>query len=125
MTDEEFRAYEVRLQKLAASYTNKHHSTGVNPIRTEVFLRLNALLYRSASVLWNYRQLIELIRKTKLSISNPRNRDEIVSEIMNSLFPTSYSFDDITFNLISMFDYLAGILGLVITGDTSKWHKWN
>lgn len=86
---------------------------------------LTLLIYRSASVLWNYHQLNGLIRKTRISIANQRNRDEIVPEIMNSLFPISYNFDDIIFNLISMFDYLAGVIGLVLTEDTFKWYKGN
>ena len=125
MTEEKFRAYEGKLRTLATSYANKHHCVGVNEMRTEIYKRLNALIYRSASVLWNYHQLNGLIRKTRISIANQRNRDEIVPEIMNSLFPISYNFDDIIFNLISMFDYLAGVIGLVLTEDTFKWYKWN
>ena len=37
----------------------------------------------------------------------------------------SFYFDDIVFNIISLFDYLAALLSLIFTNNKSKRFKWN
>lgn len=125
MAQVKFVNHEAELRKLALAYVSKHYCADATGMRTEIFTRFNALMYRSRSVLWNHSQLDTLIKSTCMKIVNHSDRNDIVPDVMSSLFLTSYCFDDIIFNLVSMFDYLSGLTGLVITGEASKWYKWN
>lgn len=118
---------DTSIRKLTLDYVNKHHCIWgeSNDIRHEIIKRNNDLIYRNNATIWNYYQLHAQVQKTKALISASTNRNEIVPTIMNSLFPTSYNFDDVIFNLISMFDYLASLLGLVIINNPNQRHKWN
>lgn len=110
--------------KLTINYTSRKHVVRPNPVGSEIHKRKNALLYRWSSVWWHVSLTEQAIATVRSQAQNPENRGNLPFILMNER-DHGYLFDDAVFNLVSMFDYLAGLIGLVLTGDIHKWQKWN
>jgi hypothetical protein len=86
---------------------------------------MNALIYRATAVYWNYARL----EKAVLNCANAISKQESISEhrplILSHLYPISFSLDDVIFNLVSMTDYLAALLILIVKKNPSERNRWN
>ncbi len=110
--------------KLTINYTNRKHAVWPNPVGREIHKRKNALIYRWSAVWWHVSHTDEVIASVQLQAQNPEHRGNLMP-IFIGFKDHHFLFDDAVFNLVSMFDYLAGLIGLVLTGNLQKWHKWN
>lgn len=116
--------YWSEIIKLTIAYTNRKHAVWPDPVGREIHKRKNALLYRWSAVWWHVSLAEQAIVTVRSQARNPENRGNLPFILANKR-DHGYLFDDAVFNLISMFDYLAGLIGLVLTSDVHKWHKWN
>lgn len=111
--------------RICVDYTNTFHVIWPNKTGSQVHRRKNALLYRFQSVYWHAAQLYfvqDVLDREIESLDNPHGEDDTVMKAFHS---SSYLFDDVIFNIVSMYDYLAGLIGLVMNQDVDKWLKWN
>ena len=125
MKDAEYRELEKRIRNYLIIHLNEHHCVFPDPVRSVLTDRSNALTYRSAAVQWNYNHLRQTVYEAVHNIFNSKDRSDIYPTAINHLYPISYCFDDVVFNLISMLDYLASLMILIIKGDIAKTIKWN
>ncbi|MAR90167.1 MAG: hypothetical protein CML06_04710 [Pseudomonadales bacterium] len=124
MKDEEYRELEVRIRDYMREHLNQHYSNLKNPVRSTIIDRTNALSYRSAAVQWNFNKLKDTA-KNAVSFIFSQDRSEIQSNTINHLFPLSFCFDDIVFNLLSLVDYTAMLMISIISANRSMSMKWN
>ncbi len=125
MNNEEFQRYYRDIVTLIFQYTNRHHSLWPNPVGTEIHKRKNALLYRCHSTAWHLSLVENLMAAAEHIARDPKNNSELHILLRYKLDEAAFLFDDVIFNLISMFDYLVALLGLIITGNRDEWYKWN
>ncbi len=125
MQDVEFRKYENRIRGYLITHLNEHYSGSATATRTILTERSNAVAYRASAVQWNYNALKATLNNAIYTISLQKTRDDIYPAAINHLFPISFNFDDVIFNLISLIDYSASLITMIITENTSKIMKWN
>lgn len=125
MTPEDFQRYYRDIIRVSIEYTNKHHFIWPDPIGTEIHKRRNTLLYRSYSVQWHWYLISGFVARVARDASKPENRGDLQFTVRNQTEQVSFYFDDVVFNLVSMFDYLAALVGLVVRGDRNEWLTWN
>jgi hypothetical protein len=88
----------------------------INQVRESLFYRVQAITYH-VNILINQRRSInnEIIEHFKNGEANPISVERLIIH-------QYYLFDDIIFNLLSMFDYISGMIGYMFD---NKYHKWN
>ncbi|WP_237059055.1 hypothetical protein [Microbulbifer sediminum] len=124
MKDEEYREFEASIRDYMRIHLNEHYADLKNPVRTTIIERTNALIYRSSAVQWNYNHL-KGTTQSSIDLIFSQGRSEIYPNTINHLFPLSFCFDDIVFNLVSMIDYTAMLMISIISANRSKSMKWN
>lgn len=113
------------IQKYCLDYTNTYHVIWPDEIGLEIHSRRNALNYRMTSVQWHLSQLSTIENQIKAEISVLDAHTDEVDVALKYHQLSSFYFDDIVFNIISLFDYLAALLSLIFTNNKSKRFKWN
>ena len=117
----------IEIERLTQSFDNKVFNVGIHyinkmtgrikndrfyKIRDSISIRLNSLIFHY---------------KVLNSIHNPSNKVETreLFPWVTDLIPINqkYLFDSIIFNAISMFDYLACMINLVIERNKDKWER--
>jgi len=111
--------------KLTIDYTNRKHSVWPDLIGSEIHKRKNALLYRWSASWWHVSLAEQVVTSLRVQIRQSEKSENLPILLRRKLDQCSFLFDDTVFNLLSMFDYLAGLIGLVMIGDLHKWQKWN
>ncbi|MHC5054070.1 MAG: hypothetical protein ACYTKD_05055 [Planctomycetota bacterium] len=117
--------YWQKVVHLLVDYTQRRFPVFGSKISGEIHARKNALLYRWGAVWWHV-ELAERLISSVLSQAEPaREQGNLHWLLRSNLDRSSYLFDDAVFNLLSMFDYLAGLVGLVMADKLGKSLKWN
>jgi len=84
------------------------------------------LSYRLVSVRWHYNYLCQLHRQLDGQFLPALAAEgESTSFLLRAAHQTSFVFDDIIFNLVSCFDYIARLVGFLMLGDKAAGLKWN
>jgi len=84
------------------------------------------LSYRLASVRWHYNYLCQLHRQLDGQFLPALAAEgESTSFLLGAAHQTYFVFDDIIFNLVSCFDYIARLAGFLMLGDKGVGLKWN
>ena len=88
----------------------------INQVRGSLLYRINAIVYH-INILINQRKEInkQIGREFSNNTANPIS-------IENLIIHQYYLFDDIIFNLLSMFDYISAMIGFMFE---NKYYKWN
>lgn len=110
----------------SVKYINKHHPVMFDPKTKPIVESRDSFLYRYSSVLWH---------KDILTSQHSKNE-----EVFRSLFLTGkddhmhlkdshqvifFLFDDVIFNLMSMYDYLGNYLAVLMLGADNRSIKWS
>jgi hypothetical protein len=125
MNPRDFQLYYRRIVDVAVAYTNRKYQIWPNPLSSEIHKRKNAVLYRCYATQWHLYVARNFIASTAREANHPDARGELPPFLRDRTEQTFFIFDDIVFNLLSMFDYLAALLGLVITNKRYEWTRWN
>ena len=120
-----FEKIKSEIQKHCLDYTNTYHMIWPDDIGSEIHSRKNALNYRFTSVQWHLSQLSTIENQMKSEVSVLDVQTDKVDIALKYHQLSSFYFDDIVFNIISLFDYLAALLSLIFTNNKSKRFKWN
>lgn len=88
----------------------------INQVRESLFYRVQAITYHVNFLIKQRRSINDKI--IDLFMNGSANPISIESLITNQY----YIFDDIIFNLLSMFDYISGMIGYMFE---NKHYKWN
>lgn len=88
----------------------------INQVRESLFYRIKAIVYH-VNILINQRKSIndEIVEHFKNGDANPISIERLIIH-------QYYLFDDIIFNLLSMFDYISAMLGFMFD---NRYYKWN
>jgi len=113
------------IQKHCLDYTNTYHVIWPDEIGSELHSRKNALNYRLSSVQWHLSQLSTIENQIKSEFKAFDIHEDKIDIALKYHQLSSYYFDDIVFNIISLLDYLAALLSLIFTNNKSKRFKWN
>lgn len=91
-----------------------------------VYSLRNSIQYRTDAVAW-HASMLELLHRSairKLAASYPDQRAEydIVFQVSNELH---FVFDDLAFNAVALFDYVANFVGFALHGEHRRKAKWD
>ena len=120
-----FERVKSEIQKHCLDYTNTYHVIWPDEVGSELHSRKNALIYRLTSVQWHLSQLSTIENQIKSEVMALGAHKDKVDVALKYHQLSSFYFDDIVFNIISLFDYLAALLSLIFTNNKSKRFKWN
>src|SRR5258708_13277781 len=88
--------------------------------------RRDNLSYRLASVRWHYNNLCQLHGQLDGQFLPALVAEgESTSFLLRAAHQTYFVFDDIIFNLVSCFDYVARLVGFLMLADRGASLKWN
>jgi len=100
-----------------------HMGTGKG--RTMFEIR-DSLIYRTSAVNWHLTNLKSLHKSLEEKLLNaPHSSINDPSVMRSNQYQIYFLFDDIIFNLASMFDYLGNLIGLAYIGPNKNRMKWN
>lgn len=89
--------------------------------RTDLFLLRDSVLYRLSSLNWHIHNLCKQHSQYEKAFSvDPQN----INLHYGNTFQ-SFLFDDFVFNLISLYDYFANLLGFLLIGENKKRIGWD
>jgi hypothetical protein len=91
------------------------------PYRTDLFLLRDSVLYRLSSLGWHIHNLCKQHSQHEKAFS--LNPNDINLRYANTY--QSFIFDDFVFNLISLYDYYANLLGFLLIGENKKRVGWD
>ena len=89
----------------------------INQVRGSLFYRIKAIVYH-VNILINQRKSIN-----KQFVEHFENGNADPISIERLIIQQYYFFDDIIFNLLSMFDYIAAMLGYMFDNSYYKWNN--
>lgn len=84
------------------------------------------LSYRLASVRWHYNYLRQLHMQLEAQfLPAYRAEGESTSFLLRAVHQVYFVFDDLIFNLVSCFDYIARLIGVLTVGQKGVTLKWS
>ena len=94
--------------------------------RERVFRLRDSLIYRAEAIAWHAHLLSVLQTSANRRLEEAfHDREKEVHLLMLAGREQHYAFDDLVFNAISLFDYIANLIGFTIYGDRRRKAKWD
>jgi len=120
----DIQAFHALFNTMNIEYINKISGTLDITTNSNYYIVRDSIFFRYDSILFHLR-LLESIQKNQYEILNiEKNKQQTFHNyVFNFLDQQLQLFDSIVFHSISLFDYLANLIGLIIMGKLNM--KWN